>query len=141
MARRKENPNQLKLFMTPKEIMSEYKPNEADAERRWDYKDAGEDGRLETDEELWSRKADEASWSGLMDDIRERGVHIPVSLDFANKRVRGGHHRIAAMNHINPHQFIPVNYADDVAKAYDDEDMYIKHATKANLEHHYWERR
>lgn len=132
---RKENPNQLRLFMTPKEIMSAYKPNAADKEEIFD--DDG-DWREETDEELWNRKADEAVMSGLTDDIIQRGVHIPVSLDIEAKRVRGGHHRIAAMNHINPKQFLPVNYAGSVSEAHRDERMYINGSPVDDIRHDDW---
>lgn len=95
---KKENPNQLKLFMTAKEIVDEFEPIDGD------YLED------ETTDELWDRKALEAEDNGLMDSIQEHGVQIPVSLHPWNQHITGGHHRIAAQYKLNPHQFIPVNY-------------------------------
>ena len=102
---------QLRLFMTPKEIMSQYQPHEGDREEL-EY-----EGRMETNDEMWSRKLDEAHYAGLVEDIQHHGVEIPVSLDPVNRRIRGGHHRIAAANHLNPDQFIPVAYNATTGKA------------------------
>lgn len=102
MPRKKENPNQLKMFMTAREIVGEYKPWEGDYIND------------ESAEDLWERKANESETNGLLESIREHGVQIPVSLDHAGKQVVGGHHRIAAQHRLNPDQFIPVNYEDDV---------------------------
>jgi hypothetical protein len=110
MARkRKENPNQLKLFMTPREIMGSHSP------LLGDYIGG------ESTEELWERKADEAESNGLMDSIREQGVQVPVSLSPGMNMIVGGHHRIAAQHRLNPDQFIPVNYEEGPgsANAYD----------------------
>lgn len=98
MPRKKENPNQLKMFMTAREIISEYKPLEGDYINE------------ETADELWERKANESETNGLLESIRKHGVQIPVSLDHADKEVLGGHHRIAAQYRLNPDQFMPVNY-------------------------------
>lgn len=98
MARKKENPNQLKMFMTAREIMDEYEPI------------GGDYIGGETTEELWERKADEAEANGLLDSIKKFGVQVPVSLDHEGKEVMGGHHRIAAQHRLNPDQFIPINY-------------------------------
>jgi hypothetical protein len=99
MARKKqENPNQLKLFMTAREIVKDFEPIDGD------YLPD------ESTDELWERKADEAEQNGLMDSIKETGVQIPVSLHPRDQYVVGGHHRIAAQHRLNPDQFIPVNY-------------------------------
>lgn len=101
MARKKkENPKQLKLFMTPREIMETHSP------LLGDYL-AGE-----STDELWERKADEAENNGLLDSIREKGVQVPVSLTPGMNMIVGGHHRIAAQHRLNPDQFIPVNYEE-----------------------------
>lgn len=105
MARKKENPKQLKMFMTPREIMKEYSPI------------GGDFIGNETADQLWERKADEAEANGLLDSVRELGVQVPVSLDHRHKEVMGGHHRIAAQHRLNPDQFIPVNYENDPSTA------------------------
>lgn len=94
---------QLSLFMTPAEIMEEYHPNPADHMNK-------PNGSKETVDELYERKLDESINNGLYDSVREHGVHIPISLNEHMMRIVGGHHRLAAMAHINPHQFVPVTY-------------------------------
>jgi len=68
---------------------------------------------LESDQELWNRKAEEAGDYGLHEDIMEHGVQKPVSLgqQFGNSgkpQVVGGHHRIAVMGEESPDELMPV---------------------------------
>ena len=70
-------------------------------------------GGVESDEELWSRKAEEAGDYGLTDSILEEGVKKPVSLGFSTgstgkREVVGGHHRLAVMREESPDEYIPV---------------------------------
>lgn len=118
---------QLRLFMTPREIMSEYQPHEADRNEVVD------EGRMETNDEVWSRKLDKAHNDGLVEDIYHHGVELPVSLDPVNRRVRGGHHRIAAANHLNPDQFIPVAYNSTPGEARTFETDIYAHPTNKGL--------
>jgi hypothetical protein len=115
MGKKKENPNQLRMFMTPREIKTGYFPNLPDKDEFYDA-DLG-DYRTETDEELWDRKLNESIDYGLLDSVAKHGVEVPVSIDPRTRQIRGGHHRIAAANHINPDQFIPVMYNKDVWQA------------------------
>lgn len=76
--------------------------------------------QVETADELWERKAEEADEAGLTGRLSSQGVLNPVQLslnkvpehaktDSAGYRpVLGGHHRIAAMSEIDPHQLMPV---------------------------------
>jgi hypothetical protein len=69
--------------------------------------------KLETDQELWNRKAEEAGEYGLHEEIMEHGVQKPVSLgqQFGNSgkpQVVGGHHRIAVMGEESPDELMPV---------------------------------
>lgn len=110
------------MFMTPHEIMKEYRPNPADIQYRYedpyDSTDWNADrDRYETEDELWDRKAEESDESGLTDSIRRHGVKMPVSLDPANRIVRGGHHRLVTAYHLSPHQFIPVMHVSSVRQA------------------------
>lgn len=123
---------QLRMFMTPREIMSEYKPNPADftsviessntsTKRRWSE-------REETEGELWDRKAEEANVSGLTDSITTHGVKMPIALDPENRIIRGGHHRLIVANHLNPHQFVPVMHVNTVGQAKQAEATIAQHA-------------
>ena len=95
---------QLRMFMTPQEIMDNYEPNPF--ENKWN----AEHKRKENTEELWARKADEADKSGLTGDIKEKGVGLPISLDMHTNTVNDGHHRVAAAHRLNPDQFMPIVY-------------------------------
>jgi len=95
---------QLRMFMTPQEIMDNYEPNPF--ENKWN----AEQNRKENNEELWARKADEADKSGLTGDIKEKGVGLPISLDMHTNTVNDGHHRVAAAHRLNPDQFMPIVY-------------------------------
>lgn len=69
--------------------------------------------REENDDEMWDRKATEASDDGLTQSLREHGVRSPVSLSLERGRsglpqVAGGHHRIAAMDEEAPDELLPV---------------------------------
>jgi hypothetical protein len=68
---------------------------------------------IESDEQLWERKAEEADDYGLANDIREEGVQKPVSLgrqfgEMGKPQVVGGHHRIAVMGEEAPDELMPV---------------------------------
>lgn len=97
---------QLRMFMTPREIVSEYHPLAGDFKVLRDP--VTKKDTFEQPADVWERKAQEADRVGLTESIKERGVEIPVSLDPKEKVVVGGHHRIAAALKINPDQFIPV---------------------------------
>jgi len=69
--------------------------------------------RVETADELWDRKREEAGDEGLYDSIMEHGVRNPISLGqergFEGKpQVVGGHHRLAVMATEAPHELMPV---------------------------------
>ncbi len=136
------------MFMTPREIMSQYQPMDADRQTtggttssgsrpstytqnpEWPNQTARDyQGRTqrtsggskqyeryaapESDEQLWARKADEASDYGLTDEIEQEGVIHPVRLgrsigESGKPMVVGGHHRIAAQNELDPDKLMPV---------------------------------
>ena len=102
---KKENPNQLKLFMTARELVENHEPLDGDF-----LPD-------ETNAELWDRKASESEENGLMDSIREKGVQIPISIHPTSGVIVGGHHRIASQYKLNPDQFIAINYQTSPATA------------------------
>src|SRR5687768_2934930 len=58
------NPGQLKMFMTPKEIVSHYQPLDGDrGEVEENMTAMGGSYRQETDHEVWQRKSSEAQMS------------------------------------------------------------------------------
>jgi hypothetical protein len=125
--KRRENPKQLRLFMNAEEVMSQYRPNWGDFEEVPDEKSTSDlyEERLETPEEVWSRKAEKADEQGLTESLRHHGMVVPVSLDDSRRQVRGGHHRVAAMSKINKHQFFPVMYNDTVNQAAMEENKFL----------------
>lgn len=72
------------------------------------------------DEQLgafWKQRYEQSRWSptvmgsddgrqSLFDSIKEKGQQKPVSLNMKTREILDGHHRIAAMYHINPDQFV-----------------------------------
>lgn len=133
-------PEQLPLFMTPREIMGRYQP--FDGDRKEDLhgyesaEDYAEGGLIETDEQVWDRKLNESMrWkksgggdkAGLYDQtlhqsVRADGVEHPVWLSenpgsSGKPQVAGGHHRIAAAHHIAPDGLVPVLHAKTVGDA------------------------
>lgn len=107
------NPNQLRLFMSARELREQFDPNWGDFE--------GE----ETAKDVWDRKLKVSKENGLYDDIKDIGVRIPVTItgnpddSGFNPEVMGGHHRIAAAYDINPDMEIPVNYDNSTRSAWD----------------------
>lgn len=151
---------QLAMFMTPNEIKEHYTPLEGDRESRDEWydndisssssssgstQDSGHDafGGVETDEELWDRKEDEAMYQGLHESIAKHGVLSPVQLAFSNKpgprgipEVLGGHHRIAAAP---GNQLIPVEHYANIGAARADKYSPYERSVKdvdPDYEHH-----
>jgi len=112
-ARKAINPDQLRLFMTARELREQFDPN-------W-----GDFHNDEDSEKVWARKLNASKKNGLYDDVKDIGVRVPVTItdnpddsDY-KPEVKGGHHRIAAAYEINPDMEIPVNYADSIEEAWD----------------------
>lgn len=104
MKRKKQVPGQLKMLMTADEITAQYGPTESD--RGWRNKTG-----YETDEQVWSRKRQEADVNGLTESIARRGVVNPVMLGSEIGRsgkpgLTHGNHRVAGA--MGSRQFIPV---------------------------------
>lgn len=112
-AKRAINPNQLKLFMSARELREHFDPYWGDFE-----------GDETEPSKVWDRKLSASKETGLYDDIKDIGVRIPVTItgnpdgSGFNPEVMGGHHRIAAAYDINPDMEIPVNYDDNVESAW-----------------------
>lgn len=118
---------QLAMYKTPKEIITDYNPLRGDIHGG------------ETPKDTWERKAEEGrkglsgnsrneafsidSPDTLENSIRREGVQNPVTLQpkdltFGYRpEVFGGHHRIATASKIDPNMLIPVEYADTFTQA------------------------
>lgn len=88
--------------LTAQQIINEFTPG--------DYP-----GDVEDHEQLgnfWKQRLEQSRWSssvmggGLYEDIKAHGQKKPVVLNMETKEILDGHHRIAAMHHINPDQFV-----------------------------------
>ena len=123
---------QLELFKPVRELYSNVNPNEA--EDVDDDQFATEPGesyrRTETTREMMNRKVQETKggthdnpepgykgkqWVGgtFYSDMEARGVQKPVGYDSDLNMVTDGHHRVAAMNEINPDAEMAIPYTDD----------------------------
>lgn len=106
---------QLPMFMSAREIRSQYVP--WDNDREWvDHR-----GDWETDEEVWGRKLSEARESGLDRDVVSHGVRNPVPLEHVDPwwhgnrtpQLMGGQHRVAVMSQERPDDLMPVEHFED----------------------------
>lgn len=109
--------SQLPMFMSAREIKSQYDPWHGDFED--DY---------ETSDELWDRKYQEATLGKeptLDKQVLREGVKRPVALEVVdpwwngNKKpeIMGGHHRIEVMSRHRPDALMPVEHVSDFAEA------------------------
>lgn len=118
---------QLAMYKTPKEIITDYNPLRGDIHGG------------ETPTDTWRRKAEEGrkglsgnsrneafsedSPDTLENSIRRDGVQNPVTLQPKDltygyrPEVFGGHHRIATASKVDPNMLIPVEYADTFTQA------------------------
>jgi hypothetical protein len=117
---------QLPMFMTAREITSQYQALDGDRRGNWETA-----GSIEDDDRLFDRKYREAEtdkWWGsdgtrtnLKDNILDEGVKNPVSLQVNMQKtgsrgkpeILGGHHRVAVMNDHKPDTFMPVEHFKD----------------------------
>jgi hypothetical protein len=120
-------PEQLKMFMTPKEIMSSHKNwdrllNDPDGSKLYAYK--LHEAKTEPTSEayrydVWAAGRTDVlgprippMYRTLYESVKAEGVKKPVHL--SPNYVVWGHHRIAAANDIDPNMLIPVkHYAED----------------------------
>jgi hypothetical protein len=66
--------------------------------------------------DFWKNRYQQSKWSPMVsgsgekdsiyDSIEKEGQKKPVSLNLETKEILDGHHRIAAMYHMNPDQFV-----------------------------------
>lgn len=123
------NPKQLKLFMTPQEVMDSVSDS---VDRSWEYTDVdpetGEKVTIpeQTMDELWEDKLFESTGKrpvdekSLYDSIKDKGVqrHVTLQLNRDGSLSMGqGHHRVAAAADIakktGRQMYIPVLYDED----------------------------
>jgi hypothetical protein len=118
---------QLAMYKTPKEIITDYNPLRGDIRGGETPKDTWERKAEEGRKGLSGNSRNEAFSEGhpdtLANSIRREGVQNPVTiqpkdLTFGYRpEVFGGHHRIATASKINPNMLIPVEYADSFSDA------------------------
>jgi len=113
--------SQLPMFMTAREIRSQYAPWEGDRE-------TNEHGHMETDEQMWARKRHEASLGvepTLDKQVMREGVKNPIPLQHvdpwwsgnAKPQLMGGQHRVAVMYEHRPDALMPVEHFEDFGDA------------------------
>lgn len=103
--------SQLPMFMSAREIKSQYAPWHGDFEEH-------EDGSKESPRELWDRKYMESMDYGYHMTIPKEGVRNPVALEVVNPwwqghkepEIMGGHHRIEVMSRHKPDALMPVEH-------------------------------
>jgi hypothetical protein len=118
---------QLRMFMTPREIRSEYSTNFADRQDPFS-------GQRMSDTGMLKRKLTESKNSGLFDSVKEEGVKAPIGLgtmrddvpaikqDFPTAPVSGkpmmtsGHHRLASALTSRPDDYVPVIHHTDITE-------------------------
>jgi hypothetical protein len=125
---------QLSMFMSAREIMSNYDPLEGDRRTADNGRYAFQAPReaKETDTQLWGRKLDESKHrsspvvSSLHETVARNGpVASPVHLTFegygsrGKDYIAGGHHRIAAALDTHPDALMPVIHHKSVKDAQD----------------------
>lgn len=99
---------QLRMFMTPAEIMAERKVSGLEIEDEdivGDTDDKPYDAEAAL-QNFWERKLYESDDDALYDRISSEGVRTPINL--GPEHIGNGHHRIAVVNDLNPNQFVPV---------------------------------
>lgn len=109
---------QLPMFMSAREIKSQYDPWHGDFEIH-------EDGSEETPRELWDRKYLESMDYGHHMTIPKEGVRNPVALEVTHPwwngskkpEIMGGHHRIEVMSRHRPDALMPVEHVSDFKEA------------------------
>lgn len=131
--------HQLPMFMSANEIKSNYQSLPGDRKESGPWHDM----KVETDEQLYSRKANEAKHRGkgsrsggpsLYQSIAKEGVKDPIPLsvnppsennpwighktrDFTTPEVVGGQHRIAVMGETQPDTLMPVLHHENIVMA------------------------
>lgn len=114
---------QLPMFMSAREIRSQYSPWPGD---RFEVQ-TRQGLRDETDAEMWNRKRRQASQGSLDRKILSEGVRNPVYLESPDPKepldrgpyLLGGHHRIAVMSEHKPDALVPVEHFQNPETAHD----------------------
>jgi hypothetical protein len=107
------------MFMTPGEVINHYHLGDANLMSR-EPGPKGAEQKAEDEETLQYKLKDSQhtqsydGTSSLYDSIKRQGVHTPIfvgsSRYISRPVVTNGHHRLAAARHLNPNQFVPVEY-------------------------------
>jgi hypothetical protein len=105
-ARDNLNPDQLKMFMSPREIGQEVTA----------YGDFGVNmGGLPHEQRGAKFKIHNAQESGMHDSIAKDGVKHPIALTHTPRGLEtaNGHHRLAVQSSVDPDRLMPVSHWDE----------------------------
>ena len=112
------------MFMTPGEVINHYHLGDSNLVSR-EPGPKGAEQKAEDEETLQYKLKDSqhkdsyagqpyGNASSLYDSIKREGVHTPIFVGSSQyvprPVVTNGHHRLAAARHLNPNQFVPVEY-------------------------------
>lgn len=129
--------HQLPMFMSAREIRDSHQALDGDRKQETPAFGSGiplHMGRRETDDELYDRKAEEATGRRapggdyLYEHIAKHGVMNPIILtdptapqwamgSQGKPQVLGGHHRVAVMSDVRPDELMPVEHFKDMPTA------------------------
>jgi hypothetical protein len=101
--------------LTAREIMSKFDPGDFNPDWEMDtVPKTPSDYDYEPVDDIdtfWNNKLQDAQFRGskdmsLYDDIKTHGQKKPVVLNMETNEIIDGHHRLAAIHHMNPNQFV-----------------------------------
>ena len=98
-------PMQLQMFMSAREIKSQYKTNPAEPQ----------DG--ESEEDMWYRKNYESWERNITPSVKKFGVKEPVRLADNRGLIADGYHRVAASEEVDADRLMPVIHHDTLRAA------------------------
>lgn len=94
-------PEQLKMFMTPREIMGRYEPGDIGRMPNW----PGQEGRVGR---FWDQKRQDAPHRFDVAQVATQGPQRPIELDSVNDRITNGHHRLIVSYDAAPDRLVSV---------------------------------
>ena len=102
---------QLRMFMTARELLQDYRSADVDPTHPAGWK---------SHDQMWTSKRKDNADDGLAASVAKHGVEYPVTLGFhegGEKKIIAGHHRIIAAYVANPRSYVPVQYTDQTRRS------------------------
>jgi hypothetical protein len=93
-------PQQLAMFMTPREILKDYSPGDASA--------YGSEGAMWARTRARADEEDDVPHGSLTNNIRANGVTEPIELTHSPRTMADGHHRMSVARDVAPDRLVPV---------------------------------